>query len=83
MSLKPKLGMPFFYCFRMQIVWHGEFKKNFQQFGGEQWILTPTDDAPDHPEKWCLFKDSAKVRFMCHVSTVSYFTGTTFCATYR
>ena len=59
-----------FFLNRMHIVWHKEFNRWFSKLNinGEQWILKPTDIAPQELFRWSIFKDSAKVRFTCYVS---------------
>ncbi|CAH1773063.1 unnamed protein product [Owenia fusiformis] len=50
---------------QMEIVWHGEFNKLFNQYSPHRWDLYPTFIAPSPQENCRTFKDSAKVRFSC------------------
>ncbi|XP_067946445.1 uncharacterized protein [Watersipora subatra] len=50
--------------YSMELVWHGEFNRLFQSFLPTRWQLKPTFALPKG-NKWTMFKDSAKVRFLC------------------
>lgn len=54
----------------MELVWHGEFNRLFQSLLPHRWFLNPTFSLPKG-RKWIMFKDSAKVRFLCKVGTVT------------
>jgi len=49
----------------MEIVWHGKFNELFATFP-HLWTLKPTDTQP---QQATAFNDSAKVRFLCKVTT--------------
>jgi len=55
--------------YSMELVWHGEFRRLFQNFYPSQWYLSPTFTFPKG-HKWMMYKDSAKVRFLCKVSSI-------------
>lgn len=55
----------------MEIVWHGVFENLFSQFQQSwqhNWNLMPLGDV--QVNNFQIFRDSAKVRFLCQVSYV-------------
>jgi len=54
----------------MEMIWHGEFNRLFQNFCPHRWYLSPAFEKPD-ARKWLISKDSAKVRFLCKVKSTA------------